>query len=74
MRIISTSRQKIKALHGYLRKVDSIKKVTDHKYQLLMKDEKNRIKRMILRIKKVIEIRREMDKLTSLDKMYLMFN
>lgn len=69
-KIISSSRQKIKASLAYKEKVTNIKKTIRLKYHDLIKNENNVFKKILIIIKKKVEIRKEIDNLTSLDKLY----
>ena len=69
-KIISSSRQKIKASLAYKENVTNIKKTIRLKYHDLIKNENNVFKKILIIIKKKFEIRKEIDNLTSLDKLY----
>ena len=69
-KIISSSRQKIKASLAYKENVTNIKKTIRLKYHDLIKNENNTFKKILIIIKKKVEIRKEIDNLTSLDKLY----
>ena len=69
-KIISSSRQKIKASLAYKENVTNIKKTIRFKYHDLIKNENNVFKKILIIIKKKVEIRKEIDNLTSLDKLY----
>ena len=69
-KIISSSRQKIKASLAYKENVTNIKKTIRLKYHDLIKNENNVFKKILIIIKKKVEIRKEIDNLTSLDKLY----
>lgn len=70
-RIISTGRQSFKRSAEYRRQVESIRNEISSKYLDLESNEKNSFKKLILLIKKRYEIRKAINKLTSLDKMFL---
>ena len=69
-KIISSSRQKIKASLAYKENVTNIKKTIRLKYHDLIKNENNVFKKILIIIKKKVEIRKEIDNLTSFDKLY----
>ena len=54
----------------YRDKVDHITRDIETKYKFLLDNETNFFKRFVLKIKMKAELRREISKLTSLDKMF----
>ena len=69
-KIIASSRQKIKATLAYKENVINIKKAIELKYHDSIKNEINIFKKILIIIKKKVEIRQKINQLTSLDKLY----
>lgn len=70
--ISTASRNNYKRTEEYRQKVETIKNQTGIKYQDLIANEKSLLRKLILRIQKRSEIKKAIDDLTSLDKMYSM--
>ena len=69
--IISSGRQTYILTDEYRNQVELIRNKLDLKYSPLVRNEKNGFKKLIVLLNKRIEMRRTINKLTSLDKMYL---
>ena len=70
-RIISTGRESFKLTDEYRKQVESKRNEITLRYQDLVRSEKNSVKKLMLLIKKRIEIRKAINKLISPDKMYV---
>ncbi|KAA5543297.1 hypothetical protein [Adhaeribacter rhizoryzae] len=70
-KVIFNSREIVKTTPEYQQKVGIIRDKINLKYQVVIKNERNPIKKFFLIIKKKIELKRAIEQLTSLDKMYL---
>lgn len=68
--ISTASRNSYKRTEEYRQKVELIKNQTGIKYQELEANEKSPLRKLILRIQKRSEIKKAIEDLTSLDKMY----
>ena len=73
-KIMFQSREMQRATPEYRQKVENIKNKLNKKYQLLLQNESNLVKKWFLILKKRNEIKRAIDDLTSYHKMYLAVN
>jgi hypothetical protein len=69
--IISTGRHTYKITDEYRHQVELMRNEIDLKYAGLMRNEKNAFKKLIVLLNKSFEMRRTINRLTSLDKMYI---
>lgn len=70
-KIVSTGRQNIEKTEDYKKQTDVIRHEIELKYSELVKKENDIFKKTILILKKRLEIKKAINKLTSFDKMYL---
>jgi len=70
-KIVFNSRELFKKTAEYRLKVEILKNEISWKYQPSIKNEGNLIKKLFLVLKKRKEIKKAINKLTALDKMYL---
>ena len=69
-KIISASARNIKASLAHKEKVKNIKKAIKFKYHDSIKNEHNLFKKIVVIIKRKVEINQKINELTSLDKLY----
>lgn len=70
-KIIAASRGNVKASLAHKENVENIKKTIKLKYQDSIKNEKSLFKKILIVIRRNIEIRQKIKELTSLDKLYV---
>jgi hypothetical protein len=69
--IVSSGRRNIKLTEDYKKKVEQIQCAIESKYSDLIKNETNFFKKTLLRLNKRLESKKAINKLTSLDNLYL---
>jgi len=69
--LIEGGRANLENTSEFIKKVDEIKKEVTDKYSLTMVNEKNRVKRILIKIKLQIEIRKRVRELSSLKNLHI---
>ena len=69
--LVSTGRRNVKMTEEYKKQVEQIQSMIESKYSDLIKNETNFFKKTILRLNKRLESKKAINKLTSLDNLYL---
>lgn len=69
--LIEEGRANLENTSEFIKKVDEIKKEVTDKYSLTMVNEKNWVKRILIKIKLQIEIRKRVRELSSLKNLHI---
>jgi hypothetical protein len=69
--LVSSGRRNVKMTEEYKKQVEQIQSVIESKYSDLIKNETNFIKKTLLIFNKKLDSKKAINKLTSLDNMYL---
>jgi hypothetical protein len=69
--LVSSGRRNVKMTEEYKKQVEQIQSVIESKYSGLIKNETNFFKKTLLRFSKRLESKKAINKLTSLDNLYL---
>lgn len=69
--LIEGGRESLESTSEFIKKVSEIKKEVTDKYSLTIVNEKNRVKRLLIKIKLQIEIRKRVRGLSSLKNLHI---